>query len=498
MILKILSLNNNNLYNIADNKTKNMANTYIEELKEKGLLQGYFGALANNIYSRTRVKNNEILELFIYGEYIEEQAKLDNYEQQIMYDDVNYYYAEGQKEVNDTLKKKKPISIIDMALFLYLLDQPNYTGLNYKQCILATIQYNAQQLYRQALINIQQQKELEIENSEFQRILNQQQNTKLCINDDRLSGFMDTQLIGLNNQAKVEGIKELDKNATVQFISDQCDNVTIMCSNMDKMTFKINDWNIFDRYYGETAKELKIERIKIKGLVLGLNLPPINHHFHWCHSHIVYLPVEKVKETEYNLDIPKISKEVKQILKNTKLNKNTKRLFNRYLTKENVIIDNNNTKSMYYDAKQDKIIINPKHQDFQQYNLEESLSHEIMHLIEKRNNISLDIDNQLRKLELEVGIDSSKYNELFNKSEYSNNMCLSDLFSAISNNKIKGNYYHSSTYWSSQNKKISEIMANIETIYLRKDKTAMSIIENIRPLKEIKEKVVKKYNEFTR
>ena len=47
-------------------------------------------------------------------------------EKQIMYEDANYYYEEGQKEVN---KKKKP-SIIPMALFLALLDQPNYSRTN--------------------------------------------------------------------------------------------------------------------------------------------------------------------------------------------------------------------------------------------------------------------------------------------------------------------------------------------------------------------------------
>lgn len=86
-----------NLYNIADIKTKNRINLYIEEWKDKKLLNGYFGMLANNIYKRTRVKNSEILELLIYGAYIEEQSKLDEYEKQIMYDDVNYYYQERAK-----------------------------------------------------------------------------------------------------------------------------------------------------------------------------------------------------------------------------------------------------------------------------------------------------------------------------------------------------------------------------------------------------------------
>lgn len=97
MIFKTLNLTSDNLYNIADKKTKQTANTYIEELKDKKLLTGYFGIFAKNIYNRTRVKNNEILELFIYAAYIEEQSKLDEYEKQIMYEDANYYYQERKK-----------------------------------------------------------------------------------------------------------------------------------------------------------------------------------------------------------------------------------------------------------------------------------------------------------------------------------------------------------------------------------------------------------------
>lgn len=292
MIFKTLNLNSDNIYDIADNKTKKMVNTYIEECKDKKLLTGYFGISAKKIYNRARVKNSEILELLIYGSYIEEQSKLNKYEKQIMYDEINYYYEQGQQEVLKAQNKKKPISIIDMALFLYLLEQANL-----EQYIEMTIQYNAQQIYKQALINIQQQKELEIENNEFQRIINQQQNTKLCINNDKISGFMDNQLIGLNNQAKIQGIKEFDNNAKVRFIAITDGKETDMCHSLDGQIFYIDKENVFDRCYGETQKDLKIQRIKCNGLVVGLNLPPISHHFHWCRSTITYQMQTKDEES---------------------------------------------------------------------------------------------------------------------------------------------------------------------------------------------------------
>lgn len=289
------------LYNIADTKTKNRVNAYIEEWKDKGLLTGYFGTLAKNIYNRTRVKNSEILELLIYGAYIEEQNKIQEEELNIMYDDANYYYQEGQQEVNSTLPKKerKPMDILKWAFFLALLDEPNVKGYVFKQYIQATIQFNAQQIYRQMTIDLQQQNEIDITNDIYQNLIKRQNNSKLNINGDKISGDIDAQLIGVNNLAKVEGIKEVDDNAQIKFMAVIDGNETDMCHSLDGQLFYINKENTFDRYYGETQKDLRIERIKCFGLVLGLNLPPISHHFHWCRSTITY-------------QIPKTSTKVEQ------------------------------------------------------------------------------------------------------------------------------------------------------------------------------------------
>lgn len=255
-----------NIYNIVDNKNKKRINTYIEQWKEQGLLKNnnYFTSLANNIYRRTRVKNSEILELLIYSAYIEEQKRLEEQEKQIMYEDANYYYQEGIKEVE---KKKKP-SILTMALFLALLDQPNYSGFNWKQYIEATMQYNAQQIYKQVILNIQQKKDIEINSSEFQTIINRQNNQKLNINNDKISGAVDLQMIGLNNLAKVEGIKSnADDDAQVEFLAVTDEHSTEMCQSMNMMKFYINKENKFDRYWGNSKKDVKLMPVSVKGLV---------------------------------------------------------------------------------------------------------------------------------------------------------------------------------------------------------------------------------------
>lgn len=278
-----------NIYDIATNKVKKRINTYIEQWKEQGLLKNnnYFTALANNIYKRTRVKSSEILELLIYSAYIEEQSKLEEQEKQIMYEDANYYYEEGQKQV-----ESKKSSIMELALFLAMLDQPLYNGYTFEQNIEVTIRYNVQQIYKQCLINIVQNKENNIDNIEFQNIIKRQQSTKLNINDEKMSGNIDLIMIGLNNKCIVEGIKAIDKNARVKFVSDKCDNVTPMCMNMDGMIFNVNDYNDFTRYIGTSLKDIRQEKLHIFGLVQGINAPPINNFFHWCHSYLIYVKNE--------------------------------------------------------------------------------------------------------------------------------------------------------------------------------------------------------------
>lgn len=103
------------------------------------------------------------------------------------------------------------------------------------------------------------------------------------------------QMIGLNNQSKIKGIIEcirkvlgktkeqiqqlLDKDdgidIKVRFVAMEDEKTTPMCNSLNEQLFSINRVNSFKRYYGKTTKELKLKKFKIKGLLLGINLPPI-------------------------------------------------------------------------------------------------------------------------------------------------------------------------------------------------------------------------------
>lgn len=322
-LIDTFSFTNETIFNIADTKTKNRVNSYIEEWKDKGLLTGYFGMLANNIYKRTRVKNSEILELLIYGAYIEEQSKLEETELNIFKEEASYYYQQGQEEVKQAINEKKIVSVIPDAIFLALLDTPNVKGWTYNQYIQTILRYNAEQIYRQYIIDLQQQKESDISNDIYQNIINKQQNNKLCINANKISGEVDLTLIGINNMAKAEGIASVDNNAKVIFLANIDGNETEMCHSLNNQEFYIHKENEFDRYYGETQKDLAIRRVKCKGLVLGLNLPPISHHFHYCRSMIQYIPPRANKENDIESNL---KKRLRSVLNKNLLNYNTKNI----------------------------------------------------------------------------------------------------------------------------------------------------------------------------
>ena len=497
-IFDSLDFDSSNLYNIANTKTKNRVNTYIEEWKDKGILTGYFGMLANNIYKRTRVKNSEILELLIYSAYIEEQSKIEETELNIMKEDATYYYNQGINEVRKAKGKKEMFSIIPDAIFLALLDMPNSKGYVWKQYTEAITKYNADQIYRQATIDLQQQKKLDITNDIYQNIIKRQQNSRLNINGDKISGDIDLTLIGINNKAKIEGIDSFDNKAEVEFISVEDEKTTPMCKSLNSQRFKIHGWNEFERH---SASNGRIMKYRCYGLVVGLNCPPIDDHFHWCRSYILYVPpVEKDDKTEYNLDIPKISKEVKRILGKTELNNKVKKLFNKYLTAENTEIDKDLEVPMRYSVDKDKILINPEHPEFKYYDLGESLSHEIIHMIDIRNNISdkLNVDNELRRTRLSIDIGENKYIDMLNSAKYEDNMTLGDIFSAVTNGKITGNFGHKKEYWLEDITRVEkELSSNIMSAYLTNNKDTLDILNSIESLKEIKEKVVKKYGIHT-
>lgn len=280
----------NTLNSIADDKTKQTCNTFIQNWRDNGLLYGYFGTKCNEIERRRRVRYNDILELYIYWCFIMYELEINPEEQRVFRHLANYYYEEGQREVG-----KEPKEIPE-RLYIDLINTPCVNGYTLDQYKGAIALQNTYQIHRQAVSQIQRGQKPNVNemNREIEREENERLKTGL-----KISGVIDMILIGINNRAKVEGIqaalpKEVD--GQVRFIAVMDERTTKMCKSLDGQLFNIKGQNTFRRY---SDKAKGIMTFSCKGLVEGLNLPPINDNFHWCRSTIIY-NVDKPKNEWYD------------------------------------------------------------------------------------------------------------------------------------------------------------------------------------------------------
>lgn len=303
LYLDSFNINSNNLYSMVSLSDKKRINNIITEWKENDIVKGYSKYLASYIYNRSNVTYREVLELLVYGAYLEAIKNYEDKEKEIIKEDINNYYIEGQKEVLKSKKIDDKWDTITDVLFFMLLNEQTTLGYNFHEYKTNLYSLNSKEILKQILLNISNNKELKIDSDEFKNIFKRQLIQQVNIKDSSISGAMDNILIGLNNKAKIKGIEYFDKEAQVRFLAITDEKSTEMCQSLKNQLFYINKENEFYRMYGETAKVLNNQKIRCFGLVLGLNLPPINHHFHWCRSTITYL-------TEYN------SKDVEKMTKN--------------------------------------------------------------------------------------------------------------------------------------------------------------------------------------
>ena len=172
--------------------------------------------------------------------------------------------------------------------------------------------------------------------------------------------------------------------------------------------------------------------------MIGLNLTPISHHFHWCRSYIVYLPsVEKEEKAEYNI--------IDYIRKNTYTNsknldtsiKKAIKLLPKHIKEliKDTKIEVSNTKS-YYDRKNNIIYLL---KDSNKY----EVLHEIGHVIETKLDFLHNKDYiQIQKNGLNVkdfNINNIEGYEKENQFWLEGNKFISDYQRRVYENDIEGN-----------------------------------------------------------
>lgn len=177
--------------------------------------------------------------------------------------------------------------------------------------MIAKMQYDAEQIYKQVLINNQQQKENDIKDIQYQKIVKSQNNQYLMINPetDKRSGFIEVIGTSLYNNGYKQACEDY-KVEKVKFYGINDEVQTKMCNSLNNQEFYIHDWNEFYRYDDSNKTVVKH---RCYGLVQGVNLPPIDNHFHICRSYIKAIKPDLIEKADkkYSIFSSKIEKTIK-------------------------------------------------------------------------------------------------------------------------------------------------------------------------------------------
>ena len=265
--------------------TRKKLERQIEEYEEQGILTGYFGYNVKNILKRSKIRNIDMLEIMIQACYMQEMKSVNDLEMNLFQETSQEVYMQGVEEAQP--KKRRKSYIVPEFLILEILALPNSKGYIWADYKEATAEYNASQIKRQVLINLQQKQPLNVDDYEFSHIIDSQ--NKRYINkkketqqEDKYSGMLDDELTGLANRMLLQAY--IDNGVEkVQFIATIDDKTTKMCESLDKQIFYIGEMNTFKRYSENVGGIIEAQ---VYGLQTGVNLPPINDGFHWCRSTI--------------------------------------------------------------------------------------------------------------------------------------------------------------------------------------------------------------------
>lgn len=267
-----------NSYITASQKQK-LGRLY-ENWSSEGILSDITAFKITNMLNKKNITNLEVLTVTIEALYSRQSNRLN--EKELFEKIAKSSYDLGCKECEGKIKRTKNAIALYIATLLAL---PNETNGNiWGEYIDSMNNYNASQIKNQVLINLQQGKEMNISDFEFQKILISQQKRYLNKKKgfDKFSGALDNETAYIVNNSLLQSY--LDNNIKkVRFISIIDNKTTEMCRSLNDQTFWINKMNKFTRYSDLNSSLIEYN---FKGLKCGINLPPIVDNFHYCRSTI--------------------------------------------------------------------------------------------------------------------------------------------------------------------------------------------------------------------
>ena len=241
------------LFKYANKDILKQFKTRIRLFKEKYKQKDYVSYMVNKYQNRTLVKNNEILRVMLMMEYAEVYMK--DYEEQIkMYDRISIGVTKAtiaEVEPKIPRRKRRHPYVYEHIFLLHFLAMPNNLGVAWDEHVASIIDYNSDQTYKQAVIDLREDK-LKVHPDLIEKQSKREINYKSNRAKDKFFGQIDNELTYLVNQERVQifeyyGIKRVQFKALID------DRTTDICREMNGKIIDIND------------------------LVLGENMPPLHY-----------------------------------------------------------------------------------------------------------------------------------------------------------------------------------------------------------------------------
>lgn len=244
------------LYQYANNSILKQFKTRIRLFKENYTKNDYVSYMVNKYQNRTRIPNNEILRIMLMMEYAEVYQK--NYDNQMaMFDEIAQSIVKvTNAEVEPKLKgfkrrKKRHPFIYEHVFLLHILAMPNNLGVTWEEHTASIIDYNSDQCYKQAVIDLRENK-LQVHTDLIEKQTKREINYKPNRLDDKFFGQIDNEVTYLVNQERIQIFKYY---------------------GITKVIFKA----LIDERTTEECREMNGKIFNIDDLVLGENLPPLHY-----------------------------------------------------------------------------------------------------------------------------------------------------------------------------------------------------------------------------
>ena len=297
------------------------ANDYAQDKQLKALknnirnvdkLEGYAGFILKDVLRKSKIKNNELLNAYILLAYYKRNLKQLKEENALFDEIISIGYNDGFNETAQILEiEKRKIKIKKRDRKGILAGALSVNGVSwygYKQSLVV---YNSSKYYQSVLVQLAHDEEMDVYYGILRNEFDKQERAYLNIKEEDKKkdqnsywtvfyGALDAQVVYFMNQSFIKGIEDAPeiinayyiKNGRkkyvpitmVQFIAVMDSKTTDMCSSLNGQIFDINGINKFKRYSSAYGGIVQYE---VKGLELGINLPPITDHIHHCRSTII-------------------------------------------------------------------------------------------------------------------------------------------------------------------------------------------------------------------